>query len=114
MNIRGVIMIDINQIKSQIIDDLKPLELDKIILFGSYAYGIPNEDSDLDICIVDDNYSSKIDKKLEIRNKLKNIKIAKDILLVDSKYYLSHSDENWLNTALYDARNKGEVLYEKK
>ena len=61
-------MIDINQIKSQIIDDLKPLELDKIILFGSYAYGIPSEDSDLDICIIDDNYSSKIDKKLEIRN----------------------------------------------
>ena len=113
MNIRGVIMIDINQIKSQIIDDLKPLELDKIILFGSYAYGIPNENSDLDICIIDDNYSSKIDKKLEIRNKLKNIKIAKDILLVNSEYYLSHSDENWLNTALYDARHKGEVLYEK-
>jgi len=106
-------MIDINRTKSQIINSLRPLQLDKIILFGSYAYGTPNEDSDLDICIIDDNYSSKIDKKLEIRNKLKEIKIAKDILLVNSEYYLSHSDKNWLNTALYDARHKGEVLYEK-
>ena len=106
-------MIDINRTKSQIINSLRPLQLDKIILFGSYAYGTPTEDSDLDICIIDDNYSSKIDKKLEIRNKLKEIKIAKDILLVNSEYYLSHSDKNWLNTALYDARHKGEVLYEK-
>ena len=106
-------MIDIDKTKSQIIASLKPLNLDKIILFGSYAYGIPNEDSDLDICIIDDNYTSKIDKKLEIRKKLKEIKISKDILLVDNNYYLSHSDEHWLNTALYDVRHKGEILYEK-
>lgn len=50
--------------------------------------------------------------KLEIRKKLKEIKISKDILLVDTNHYLSHSDENCLNTALYDVRHKGEVLYE--
>ena len=106
-------MIDIDKTKSQIINNLKSLKLDKIILFGSYAYGTPNEDSDLDICIIDDNYTSKINKKLEIRKKLKDIKISKDIILVNSDYYSFHSDENWLNTALYDARHKGEILYEK-
>ncbi|RLA84287.1 MAG: hypothetical protein DRG78_01880 [Epsilonproteobacteria bacterium] len=106
-------MIDIDKTKKDIVQKLKPLNLDKIILFGSYAYGTPNEDSDLDICIIDDNFTSKIDKKLEIRKKLKEIKIAKDILLVDNNYYLSHSDKNWLNTALYDVRHKGEVLHEK-
>lgn len=105
---------DIKKVKLEIVKKLEPLNLDKIILFGSYAYGTPNEDSDLDICIIDDNFISKLKSKREIREKLQDINIAKDILLVNNNYYLSHSDENWLNTALYDVRNKGEVLYEKR
>jgi len=45
-------MIDIEKIKPLIIERLKPLNPDKIILFGSYAYGTPNEDSDIDLYIV--------------------------------------------------------------
>ena len=37
-------MIDIETIKSQIVKALMPLQPEKIILFGSYAYGIPNEE----------------------------------------------------------------------
>jgi len=105
---------DIEKIKSDIVNQLKPLNFDKIILFGSYVYGTPNEDSDLDICIVDNKFVSKLKAKKEIRKKLQDIHISKDILLVNNEYFLSHSDEKWLNTALYDVRNKGEVLYEKK
>ena len=39
-------------VASEIIKKLKPLNLEKIILFGSYAYGTPNEDSDLDLYVV--------------------------------------------------------------
>lgn len=113
-NHKDVVMVDIEKIKSIIVNDLKPLNLDKIILFGSYAYGTPSESSDLDICIVDDNFTSKTKTKSKIRRELKNIDLPKDILLVNSEYYLSHSDENWINTALYDVRKKGEVLHEKK
>ncbi len=35
-------MIKIEEIKQEIIEKLKPLEPDKIILFGSYAYGNVN------------------------------------------------------------------------
>jgi predicted nucleotidyltransferase len=42
-------MRDITQIKQQIVDALVSLNPEKIILFGSYAYGTPTEDSDLDI-----------------------------------------------------------------
>ena len=41
-------MIDIEELKPQIVKALMPLEPEKIILFGSYAYGTPNEDSDID------------------------------------------------------------------
>ena len=107
-------MLDKNSLKSLIAKKLKPLNLDKVILFGSYAYGTPNENSDLDICIVKDNLDSKIELKRKVRKLLDDIDLPMDIIAVDNDYYISHSDKNWINTALYDARHKGEILYEKK
>ncbi len=40
------------EIKSEIPERLKPLNPEKIILFGSYAYGTPNKDSDLSHVVV--------------------------------------------------------------
>ena len=57
---------------------------------------------------------SKREQKFKIRKALKDIKIAKDILVENYDYYMSHSDEAWINTALYDARHKGIVLYEQR
>lgn len=104
-------MLDIEKIKIEIVERLKPLDPLKIILFGSYAYGTPTEESDLDICVINNGLTSKTKAKSMIRKALKDIKIAKDILVENEEYFLSHSDKNWINTALYDARHKGEVLY---
>ncbi len=104
-------MLDIEKIKIEIVEKLKPLAPLKIILFGSYAYGTPTKDSDLDIFVINNNFTSKIKEKSKIRKALKDIKISKDILVETEAYFLSHSDENWINTALYDARHKGEILY---
>ena len=35
-----------------IVEKLKKADPSKIILFGSYAYGIPEKDSDIDILVV--------------------------------------------------------------
>lgn len=107
-------MIDIETLKSQIIEKLKPLNPTKIILFGSYAHGNPTESSDLDICIIRKSIDSKTETKAQIRSALSDIKIPKDILVETEEYFLSHSDENWINTALYDARHKGDLIYEQK
>ena len=101
-------MLDIEKTKLEIVEKLKPL---KIILFGSYAYGTPTDESDLDICIISNNFTSKIKEKAKIRKTLKDIKVAKDILVENEAYFFTHSDKNWVNTALFDARHKGEVLY---
>ena len=37
---------------SEITDILKQYGIEKIILFGSYAYGVPNKDSDIDLLII--------------------------------------------------------------
>ena len=53
-------MIDIEKIKKEIIQRLAPLNPEKIILFGSYAWGNPNEDSDIDLYVVtNDNIMPK-------------------------------------------------------
>lgn len=45
-------MVDIEILKHEIVERLKPLDPEKIILFGSYAYGTPTEESDIDLYIV--------------------------------------------------------------
>ncbi|MDO8929177.1 MAG: nucleotidyltransferase domain-containing protein, partial [Bacteroidota bacterium] len=39
-------------VKNEIIEFLRPIDPERVILFGSYAYGIPDEDSDIDLYIV--------------------------------------------------------------
>lgn len=101
------------KVKKQIVDALRPLNPERIIVFGSYAYGTPTDDSDLDICVVEKEFESKWEEKAKIRRLLSGIKIPKDILVETKGYFDTHSDENWINTALHDARNYGCLLYEK-
>jgi len=107
-------LLNIEDIKAEIIEKLKPLNPYQVILFGSYAYGTPTKDSDLDICVIEKGEISKRERKSTIRKALKDIKIAKDILVEKYDYFMEHSDENWINTALYDVRHRGVILYEQK
>jgi len=74
-------MVDIETLKSEIIERLKPLKPDKIILFGSYAYGLQNEDSDIDLFLIKDD--------LEVEN-IRNYKLELQKKLIDlqQKYLL--------------------------
>ena len=42
-------MIDLTAFRDELIESVAPLHPDKIILFGSYAYGRPDEESDIDL-----------------------------------------------------------------
>ena len=44
-----------NILKDQIIYQLTPLNPMQIVLFGSYAYGEPTENSDIDLYVVTDD-----------------------------------------------------------
>jgi predicted nucleotidyltransferase len=53
----------INDLVSQIVDKIiREYQPKKIILFGSYAYGEPNEDSDIDLLIVKNTDKKPIDR----------------------------------------------------
>jgi predicted nucleotidyltransferase len=85
----------------------------RIILFGSYAYGEVDEGSDLDLVVVEEKMKSRMEEMRKVRKALVNIPIPKDIIVCDEEYFETHSTQDWVNTALYDARKKGIVLYEK-
>ena len=65
-------MIDIDKVKLEIIKRLKPLNPYKVILFGSFAYGNPTKDSDIDLYVVtnDDFIPKNWREKKEIEQKV--------------------------------------------
>ena len=104
-------MIDIEKIKPKIIKALLPLNPEKIIIFGSFAYGTPTENSDLDICVVQKNYENRWKEKSKIRELLRDIRISKDILnprVDEFEFY-----KNEINSVYYDADKRGILLWQK-
>jgi len=96
-------------IESLIVEKLKPLNPLKIILFGSYAYGTPNTDSDLDICVIKREVKSKSKEKKEIREKLKDFLIAKDILVPTLEEYDFYKNQS--GSVFMDIEQKGKLLW---
>ena len=82
-------MINIESVKSEIIKRLEPLNLDKVILFGSYAYGTPNIDSDIDLYVVTkdeytpQNWKEKSELTRKVSRKLRDLrsKFAIDLIV---------------------------------
>jgi len=72
-------MVDVEAIKLEIVERLKPLNPEKIILFGSYAYGTPHQDSDIDLYVVanDDfmpqNFKENSQIFLKYSNKIRSL-----------------------------------------
>ena len=68
-------------VKQEIIDCLsKPPKPLRVILFGSYAYGMPHEDSDIDLLVILDrdgmssNYKTLIQNRQEVSGRLQVLK----------------------------------------
>ncbi len=83
---------------------------EKIILFGSYAYGIPDEDSDIDLLVIKPGIKSKIEEYSKIRKSLKGIRFPFDIIVISPEEYEFYSLK-WKNSILAEAREKGTAVY---
>lgn len=109
-------MVDIEKLKDEIVERLKPLDLDKVILFGSYAYGTPTEESDIDLYVVtkDEFIPQSFKEKSEIH--LKIARAMKDILQKYPTDLITHTKAmhekfNQLNSSFaQEIKSKGIVL----
>ncbi|GEQ15932.1 MULTISPECIES: nucleotidyltransferase domain-containing protein [Clostridium] len=89
----------------------KTSKISAAYLFVSYAYGNPNEDSDIDICIVTEDKSKR---KIEIMKILRNAIASVQNFPVD--FILYYNDEFKERSALnctmeYEILHKGVRLY---
>lgn len=82
----------------------------KIILFGSYAYGTPSEDSDLDLCIIKKSYKSKMEEKKKIRDLIGEINFSLDILVPSFEEYEFYKNE--INSVYNDIETRGKILWQ--
>ena len=90
---------------------LKEYQPKMVILFGSYAYGEPTEDSDVDLLIIKDTEKRPIDRWIEVKRLLRDIAPT---LPVSPLVYTSKEIEE--RTAIKDffieeILEKGEVLH---
>lgn len=87
----------------------KNVEPEKIILFGSYATGIPDENSDLDLLIIKDSKIPRYKRGREIRKYLRGIGVPMDIIV-----YTNEEIEKWKNVKeafITQVISHGRVLY---
>ena len=54
----------VERIVERIVETYAPQQ---VILFGSFAYGEPNSDSDLDLLIIKDTNASPLDRRVRVR-----------------------------------------------
>ena len=110
---------DINIILDRLVYSLKPSDPYRIVLFGSYAKGNANENSDIDIMVILDNnhisrtYEERLNKKIFVRKLVLEInrKIPLDIL-VYSKQELNKIKERG-NYFIDEIERTGKIIYEK-
>ncbi len=62
-------MMNLEKIKQEITTLLKNLKLDKVLLFGSYAYGEVHNDSDVDLLVILDKKGTSNDYMEMLQNK---------------------------------------------
>jgi len=112
-----VLLKKIEKVDKALIDDVKnhiveAVDPDKIILFGSYAYGKPSKDSDLDILVIMKSNLPRYKRSVPIYKALAGMLIPKDIIV-----YTPKEVEEWDNVPqsfITTAVSRGKKIYEKE
>lgn len=81
----------------------------KIILFGSYAQGVPSADSDLDILVVKDGSGPPVQRNRDARRLLKEFMFPIDVIIKTTTEFETFKDI--IGTVTYSANKYGRVLY---
>lgn len=97
----------IDKVKARLVQTYNPLT---VYLFGSYAWGSPTEDSDLDLLIVVDTSDEKSFKRSMVGHRaLFGLHVFKDLLVLTKKEFEQETgDPSSLCTKI---KQQGKVLY---
>ena len=84
---------------------------EKVILFGSHAWGKPDENSDIDFFVVQESKESKRKRQMSLRFLLLDFDAPADILSYTYKEIKERERKN--DTFIKKVLKEGKVLYEK-
>lgn len=107
---------DIEFLKNLIVETIKP---EKVILFGSYAYGTPTEKSDIDLLAIMPDEELSFEESIELATKVgvayhyleKEYYVSNDLLVSTWKDVEDLYDNR--DSCIYDAMRKGKILYDR-
>ena len=100
--------VQIQNLVNEIAEGYQP---EKIYLFGSYANGTANEDSDIDLFIVKETDKRWCDRRIAVRREIKNYINAMDIIVYTPKE-LDEAMLKFMNIGKI-AVNTGKLMYER-
>ena len=107
-------MLKINASMKQIADELKNflsqrIRVNHLILFGSYAYGSPRQDSDIDVVVVSDDFitMSVWDKIALLAGASVAVDSRIELVGVTSKDYSASQKGSLLS----EIKSKGKILF---
>ena len=97
----------IEEVKNRLVKTYNPVA---IYIFGSYAWGTPTEDSDLDLLIIVDTSDEKSYKRpIPGYKSLRELDISKDLIVHTKEVFDRRS--NKITTLEYKIKRDGKVLY---
>ena len=97
----------LNEIVHRILEGAHP---ERIILFGSHEYGIPTQNSDVDLIVVKKDVVSKREESVRIRKLLRGILLPFDIIVVRPEEFEFYKDEP--GSIFKEVSRKGVVIYD--
>ena len=97
----------IDEVKNRLVKTYSPVA---IYLFGSYAWGKPSEDSDLDLLIVIEHSEEKTYKRLYPGQKaLFGLGVSKDLIVYTQEEFEKYSND--ATSLCYKIKRDGELIY---
>jgi predicted nucleotidyltransferase len=96
----------IKEIKNRIVSEVHP---EKIILFGSYAYGTPTKDSDVDLLVIMPSNEPMHKRIFRIRKLLRDFRVPKDVIVYTPQEVNDWKDVS--NAFITSIIRKGKVIY---
>jgi predicted nucleotidyltransferase len=90
-----------------------------VVLFGSYAYGTPHKDSDIDLLVVTNdeyfpkNYDERINLQLAVSNHIFELakQVPVDLIVYSIPMYKKFIEQN--SSFAQEITTKGKILYER-
>jgi uncharacterized protein len=81
-----------------------------IYLFGSYAWGMPHEDSDLDFLIVlNDDIPLNLSLHIKGKQALRNLNISTDLVLNHQFFFIDRAEHP--STLQHKIKTEGKLVY---